>query len=243
MNASMTSPMALPRSADSEGTAGSSLLARPADPLEFEALACKHRTALFLRARLLTGSEHDADDLVQDTLIRALRARPNFQPGSNMYAWLMKIMFNLFLDHRRELRRRGARVPLPTDLPACNEPAVDLAEEPPLSLSAADLAAAVDQLPTHLRKIWHLRVRDGASYAVIAETLGMPVSTVGTRLLRARLQLRAALLANAGRGEAAPRKSAPARARRASSASSPASPVASLMAALVRPLVAARISG
>lgn len=143
----------------------------------------------------LTRSPSDAQDLVQDTVERALRARASFDPHTSLEAWLTVILNNLFLDRcrRKHLQPQSLEG---VDVAA---PAGDEAEPLWAQLSEADVTAAAQQLPADFRAVFQLH-RDGLGYQAIAERLGIPRATVGTRLLRARRLLREHLTGRTPRG-------------------------------------------
>jgi len=140
----------------------------------------------------LTGNRADAEDLVQDTYVRALRALDNFTPGS-VDAWLRRIATNLFLDGAR----RRARVRF--------DPLADDADErlpseqagPERSYEFAhldrDVAAALAALAPDYRAAVVLCDLEGFSYEEVAQTLGLKLGTVRSRIHRGRTQLRQAL--------------------------------------------------
>lgn len=154
---------------------------------ELAAAVASHRDALYGRALRLCGDGEQARDLVQDTMERALRRRESFVAGSNLRAWLMTILANRFLDVVR--RARIVRVVAIEDR--------EVAAEPPAEarVSAEQLRAAVAALPDELREIITLHAMDGLGYRAIADRLGLPMGTVGTRLARARAHLQTALRA------------------------------------------------
>jgi RNA polymerase sigma-70 factor (ECF subfamily) len=136
------------------------------------------------RAMFLTHDMTAADDLVQDALERALAARAQFRPGTNLRAWVGSIMRNLFVD---ACRRR----------PLVEQPADELAWTPPESfdgplevLSLNDVQTALSGMKAQDREILTLACLERRSYRDISEHLGIPVQTVGTRLFRARAKLR-----------------------------------------------------
>ncbi len=152
-----------------------------------------HEKALIRRARRLVGHDADARDLVQETLERALRTFHAFRPGTAVWAWLRTIMNSVWIDGWRR-RQAAAKI--------CHLPSVDLAAyepEPPPSDAMDDeeilerLPAAIAQLPPIFREVLELRLQANRSYGEISERLGIPSRTVGTRILRARRQLRAIL--------------------------------------------------
>ena len=145
----------------------------------------RHRPALEKSARRLCRNRHDAEDLVQATLVRAWQARAQFLPGGNFGGWLYRILSN---HHRDTLRRKnGVQVPLPDDVPD-----VTPADDELSSLMATPpeaVLAALDQLPAELRVPLELMAVRGKRYREIAEELGVPINTVGTRIRRARQRL------------------------------------------------------
>jgi RNA polymerase sigma-70 factor (ECF subfamily) len=158
------------------------------DQLSRNIAAC--RPGLLFRARRLVGPG-DADDLTQSTIERALSHIDDFQPDTNLFGWLRRIMFNLSVDG---WRRRKAQLPClvdPDDLPT---PAAD--EQPAWAgLTRADVRGAARTLSPPFRRVFELHHEWGLSYAEIGRQLRIPTGTVGTRLMRARHQVRAALSA------------------------------------------------
>jgi len=148
-----------------------------------------HQVAMLGRARQLAGNEADAQDLVQETLERALRTFQRFRPGTAVAAWLMTIMRSVWIDAWRRRQRS-----LPVAVGWQIDPAAPPEEAPHALYEMADtilerLPDALARLPPKLRAVLELRLRARWSYAAIAKHLGIPSRTVGTRLLRARQQL------------------------------------------------------
>lgn len=131
----------------------------------------------------LTGAMSDADDLVQAACERALKSADQFQPGTRMEGWMFRIIQNLWLDQRRRARVRGATIdPEEAGLS-------DMGRGASLPLDRLMLArarAAMDMLPEAQRAVLALVAIEGQSYRDAAETLGVPVGTVMSRLARAR---------------------------------------------------------
>jgi RNA polymerase sigma-70 factor (ECF subfamily) len=146
------------------------------------------------RAIALTGSAADASDLVQDTVERAIRSLERFQPGTNLRLWLTTIMKHLFLDGCRSARTRnrvfqaGAAVDAPEVVH--DEPEVPVWGH----ITPEQFQAAVERLDPTMAQVFKLRVTHRLPYSEIGAQLGLPLSTVGTRLNRARLRLREILL-------------------------------------------------
>ncbi|HMG52488.1 MAG TPA: RNA polymerase sigma factor [Kofleriaceae bacterium] len=146
----------------------------------------RHRTALERSARRLCRNRHDAEDLVQATMVRALQARAQFVPGGNIGGWLHRILSNHHLDLVR--RRNRIQVPLPDEIPA-HTPDPDGDDGSPLALPPELVLEALNQLPAELRDPLELSVIHGKRYREIAEALAIPINTVGTRIRRARHKL------------------------------------------------------
>jgi RNA polymerase sigma-70 factor (ECF subfamily) len=154
----------------------------------FAAALAALRRALYQRALFLTQDRAAADDLVQATMERALIARARYQSGTNLRAWLLLVMRNLFIDGRRRAAFQAGEVdeewapPLPDTLPS----PLDL-------LSVDDVARAAAQLCREHREIFKLAYVDHLSYREIAARLGITSNATGGRLLRARTRLRVLL--------------------------------------------------
>jgi RNA polymerase sigma-70 factor, ECF subfamily len=153
-----------------------------------------HSPALRARARRLCGSVADAEDLVQDTLERGLHHFGTLVPGSDVRCWLLTVMHNLFIDVCRRRARRPREAPLADREP----PAPTPTDEPPpawADITEEQVRAAVARLDADFRRVYLMFVVERRSYQEIAGALAIPRATVGTRLMRARRQLRELLLA------------------------------------------------
>jgi RNA polymerase sigma-70 factor, ECF subfamily len=136
-------------------------------------------------ARRLTGERVEASDLVQEACRRAIEGRALFKAGSDMRAWLCCIIRNLYRDRLR----RFAREVLVADYE--QSPAWSPAGRPAWAMvTDDDLALALASLQPQYQRTYVLYAVGGQSYQEIARTLHVPSSTVGTRILRARLLLR-----------------------------------------------------
>src|SRR5262249_34370772 len=133
----------------------------------------------------------DAEDLVQDTYKRALAGAARFEEGSNLRAWLFRILRNCFIDHAR---RRKIVLEIPDDtIDAMTSDTWDAAALEQLRyLTAGDVARAIEALPIEFRFVVYLDV-EGFSEAEIADIVRCPPGTVKSRLSRAKSRLRAAL--------------------------------------------------
>ncbi len=158
---------------------------------------------LYAAAMRMTRNPADAEDLVQETMLKAYRAYDTFQEGTNLKAWLYRILTNTYINRYRKAQRR----PTETDLGEVEDlylyrrlGSEDTAE---MSRSAedqlleglveSDIKEAVEALPEHFRLPVLLADLEGFSYKEIAEILDIPIGTVMSRLHRGRKQLQRAL--------------------------------------------------
>lgn len=139
--------------------------------------------ALRRYARALTRDRETADDLVQDTLVRALRSEHLFH-GGDVRSWLYTILTNLNRNRLRSLARRPALMPIDdADAPDSSGP----------EAGGRDIERALATLVEDQRVALLLVVLEGLSYREVAEVQGVPIGTVMSRLARARAQIRAYL--------------------------------------------------
>jgi len=154
-----------------------------------------HADALYNLARYLTRDASEAEDLVQETYVRALRAWDDFTPGTNVKAWLFRILRNAFLSrHRQELRHPA---PAPYDTTEWGEDASEsvLAAVDPdqlRKLVSGEIEAALRSLPDDARTVILLDL-EGFTESELADMLGCAAGTVKSRLHRARAALRVEL--------------------------------------------------
>jgi RNA polymerase sigma-70 factor (ECF subfamily) len=161
-----------------------------ADDKSFEDLALPHLDVVYRVARRLSGSEHEAEDLVQETYLKAYRAFANFEVRSyGVRPWLLKILNNTFLNRRA----REKRAPKSTDQQTLEETqAVDASVAPPdldYEHLDAEVKQALDGLAPEFRSVVLLWATMELSYQEIADILDVPIGTVMSRLHRARRQL------------------------------------------------------
>lgn len=161
----------------------------------FLAELIRQRSALAARAQQLTRNGADAADLVQDTIEHALRASRHFVAGTNMRAWLRRIMHNLFMDRCRSRAHLRAFNPLEMESLTADEP-----RAPRLSdlIPESAIEAAISDLKPFQQEIFRLAYDHQLSHRAIAERLKIPVATAGVRLWRARTKLRNVLEAKWG---------------------------------------------
>lgn len=157
----------------------------------WEQVARDYGRFLYTVAYRLTGNADDAEDLVQEVLLRVRRGLDTWRPGS-MEGWLSRIATNAFLDQVRRHRRRRT-VALPEDADRVVAP-----ERPPEEMLSSErlgeeVQAALSSLPPEYRSAVVLCDVAGLSYQEIADALGIPVGTVRSRIHRGRALLREAL--------------------------------------------------
>ena len=161
----------------------------------FEELAMPLFDSLYNFASWLVHNKSNAEDLVQETYLKALRSFASFQPGTNFRAWMFRILKNTFLSSRSTL---GRRVTVEIDSE------VDFPELPPTSATPESLLIersqenavrnAIEQLPLTFREVLLLCDVEDASYREISEILSIPIGTVMSRLARARKAVRESVL-------------------------------------------------
>lgn len=148
----------------------------------------EHIPRLRRYARALVHNQELADDLVQDTLERALGRLELFAAGSDLRAWLFTIMHNVFANQLRKASSRAPHVSVDDDAIAESEFAVPASQS--RSLEVRDLDYALQRLPAEQREVVLLVGLEEMSYADVALALGVPIGTVMSRLSRARERLR-----------------------------------------------------
>jgi RNA polymerase sigma-70 factor (ECF subfamily) len=162
---------------------------------EFTTACMPHQGELYGVAMRLARSHHDALDLVQDTLMRAMCAWDRFEPGSNLRAWLLRILTNSFINGYRK-RRRHTR--FATECPGDALNALYGTDQDhtadPIDAAVGDLLgdevkAALDGLGPEYREVVERADLRGEKYRDIADALHVPIGTVMSRLFRARRQL------------------------------------------------------
>jgi RNA polymerase sigma-70 factor (ECF subfamily) len=161
---------------------------------EFEELAMSMVNSVYNLARWLARNDHDAEDLVQETYLKAFRSFSSFQAGTNFRAWIFRILRNTFLKSR-PLRERQLMVGLDSEeqiIPAfatCTTPESLFID----SSGIAAIRTAIEELPAIYREVILMCDVEEASYKEIAEILSIPIGTVMSRLARARRTVREAL--------------------------------------------------
>jgi RNA polymerase sigma-70 factor (ECF subfamily) len=155
------------------------------------------------RAMRLTGNQAQADDLVQDTVERALRFSSQYQPGTNLRAWAQQILFSVFVTrYRRQRREKRALRVLATDPCAWTRP--ESFPQPDVTTRLTHTTeSVVNSLPPGFRSVLLLVDVGQRSYREAATELGLPVGTVMSRLHRGRRMLATRLEQESGNREAA----------------------------------------
>lgn len=169
----------------------------PMEPKEkrrsFEREAVPHMDALLRTALRMTKSETDAEDLVQETFVKAYRFWDRFEPGSNARAWLFKIMTNIFINEYRSRSRAPISVSVDeeNDDYVYGQVASLASQENPETeflnkLLDDDVRRAIDTLPEDFREVVVLSFLEDYSYQEIAEIVGLQLGTVKSRIHRGR---------------------------------------------------------
>ena len=148
---------------------------------------------LYSYALILSRNRTEAEDLVQETCLRAIRAMGRLRPDSNVKSWLFTILRNIWFNQLRQWRTAPENVELDLDGNGPNA-AVDTAKDPHAiyvsNIEQEQVRAAIQQLPVEFREIIILREYEELSYQEIAAVLECPQGTVMSRLARARSKLR-----------------------------------------------------
>ena len=190
MTLARTSPMRIGRANSTQPDADARIRAA------FEAEALASVDSLYRTALRLTRVPADAEDLVQETYLKAFRAADQFEPGTNLRAWLFTILHNTARNRARDRAREGVTVDSDAVDQAADAPSYGLSA--PVATPEAlllretltpELQAAVDELPDAFRQAVWLRDVEEFSYAEIADMLNIPVGTVMSRISRGRRML------------------------------------------------------
>jgi len=165
-------------------------MSAPADPPlpQPDLLAALPRLRRY--ARVLTGDNHRADDLVQETLARAWEKRRLWAAGSDLRAWLFTIMHNVFVNQRALARREKLHVSLDDGGPADDVWQIPVRATQYTRVELSELMEHVGRLPTDQREVLLLAAVEELRYEEIAIALQIPIGTVMSRLSRAREKLR-----------------------------------------------------
>jgi RNA polymerase sigma-70 factor, ECF subfamily len=180
------------------------------DRVRFEEEALALSDQVYRVARHLVGSREEAEDLVQETYARAFRSWRSFQPGTNLRAWLLRILTNLNIDRGRRQQRSPDMQPLEEGdyflynrLEASGDGGRTDEEQVVERLSQNDVVAALSEVPHSFRDVVVLVDIGDFSYADAAQILDIPIGTVMSRLHRGRRILKKAMAEHAVGDEAA----------------------------------------
>lgn len=168
---------------------------------EFEELTLGHLDAMYSSALRLTKNPRDAEDLVQDAYLRAYRFFDKFERGTNVKAWLFKILTNTFINrYRRNVKERSLADGTERDTVNArfmSQDATEFSANPEQyffdRIAADDIMEAINELPLDFRMVVILADLQEFSYKEIAEIVGCPVGTVMSRLFRGRKLLQKSL--------------------------------------------------
>ncbi len=170
----------------------------------YEALVRNYQHRIYRLCLAMTGTHPAADDLAQETFLKAYLALARFKEGTNFSAWIRRIAVNSSLNYLKIRRREEPLGSRSGDNPGAVFSSKT--ETPHEQLLKNDIDRAVDTalkaLPAKLRAVFVLHAVEGLKYEDIARTVGVPVGTVMSRLSRARSRLQKALAAKLGRSVA-----------------------------------------
>jgi RNA polymerase sigma-70 factor (ECF subfamily) len=174
-------------------------------PEDFEREALSQLSALLAVAGRLTRNSSEAEDLVQDTFVKAMRARQQFEAGTNMRAWLLRILTNTFINRYRRGGLERSVIEGPDADPLADgwigsatlEAMRDPESRALRPMLEAEINRALDSIPEEFRVVVVLADVEEMSYREIADTLGCPIGTVMSRLHRGRRLLKSRLYEHA----------------------------------------------
>jgi len=166
--------------------------AKKGDSIAYESLVRKYQKSIYYLCHRMTGAHQSADDLSQETFVKAYFSLPKFKEEMNFFTWIRKIAVNSTLNYLK-VRKREKPLVENHDFSGSN-PGSSSTEMPQERLERIHMeekfSAALDLLPADQRAIFVLRVFEHQSYKDIAQTLDIPEGTVMSRLSRARHKLR-----------------------------------------------------
>jgi RNA polymerase sigma-70 factor (ECF subfamily) len=159
------------------------------ETLNFDLLITEYRSKLKMYAMNFTRDEEDANDLIQDTLLKAYTYFANFKPGTNFRGWLFTIMKNTFINNYRRNTRSRALIITEENISSNNLAHSATRNNGELKFINEDISKALKTLPANLYEPF-IMYFEGYKYHEIAEQFNMPVGTVKTRIHHARAHLK-----------------------------------------------------
>ena len=165
---------------------------REGDAAAFETLYRAHSGRLFGLLTRMTGSAHDAEDLLQDVFVHAHRKLASFRGESSLGTWLYRLAVNQCLDHLRGKQSRMARATASLDEDEAPEPAAP-APALPAPIARIDLERAIAQLPAGCRAAFVLHDVEGLDHREVGAALGISEGTSESQVHKARMKLRVLL--------------------------------------------------
>ncbi|HEX2866318.1 MAG TPA: sigma-70 family RNA polymerase sigma factor [Ignavibacteriales bacterium] len=163
--------------------------------IDFEREALPHMNALYNFALRMTGNSDDADDLVQETLLKAFRFFDKFEKGTNCKAWLFRILKNSYINDYRKHSKEPSKVDYEDienfyeNIKSSDVKSDHLVEDVYNNLLDDDISSAISSLPEDFRTVIILSDIEGFTYEEIADFVDCPIGTVRSRLHRARKML------------------------------------------------------
>ncbi len=171
------------------------ILVKGGDPEAYDALVKRYQRRIYFLALRMTRDPDAADDLAQETFVKAYFAISTFTVGRAFYTWLYRICMNLSINYLNKSRRAipASRFEEEEEILEREAPGPDAADEMISREKTAKIEAAIDSLSPKYKSVLVLRVYEEMSYEEIAGTLGISVGTVMSRLFRARKNMLEAL--------------------------------------------------
>lgn len=174
-------------------------------PKEFEREVLEHLPSMLAVASRLMRNSSEAEDLVQDSVLKAIRARGNFESGTNLRAWLLKILTNTFINRYRRGGLERSVLEGPDADPLADgwvsastmEALRDPESQALRPILESEISAALEELPTEFRLAVVLSDIEDLSYKEISDVMGCPIGTVMSRLYRGRRMLKGRLYEHA----------------------------------------------
>jgi len=155
---------------------------------EFSMLIIEHKQAIRNHALKFARDEDEAKDLIQDTMMKAIRFIGSFQEGTNIKGWLYTIMRNTFINNYRSINRKNAVIQQSDDINSAQLLHSASKNSGESTFVLGDVNGAISQLPRSLQ-IPFIRFVEGYKYEEIAQELNLPLGTVKTRIHQARFRL------------------------------------------------------